>query len=46
MLLGVELLGPCEAEVLDGVADKEPEPVRGFLVNSPPRGMVLTPSGR
>jgi hypothetical protein len=40
LLLGVELLGPCEVAVLDGVADKEPEPVRRFLKGGIPRGLV------
>jgi uncharacterized protein YuzE len=40
LLLGIELLGPCELAVLDSLADKEPEPVRRFLKNSVPRGLV------
>jgi hypothetical protein len=40
LLLGVELLGPCDAGVLDRVADAEPEPVRAFLKESPPRGLI------
>lgn len=40
LLLGIELLGPCEAEVLDRIADGEPEPVRRFLKGSVPRGLV------
>ena len=39
-LLGIELLGPCTVAVLDRIADKEPEPVRRFLKNSVPRGLV------
>lgn len=31
LLLGVELLAPCRAEVLDRISEKEPEPVRRFL---------------
>jgi hypothetical protein len=45
-LLGVELLGPCEIAVLDGIAVNEPEPVRDFLKTSPPCGMLLAPAGR
>jgi hypothetical protein len=40
VLLGVELLGPCEVEVLDRIADQEPEPVQRFLKGSVPRGLV------
>ena len=40
LLLGIELLGPCEVELLDSIADKEPEAVRRFLKNSVPRGLV------
>ena len=39
-LLGLELLGPCAAGVLDGVAEKEPEPVKRFLRSAAPRGLV------
>ena len=31
VLLGVELLAPCRVEVLDKIAEKEPEAVRRFL---------------
>jgi hypothetical protein len=31
ILLGIELLAPCHADVLDRVSEKEPEPVRQFL---------------
>jgi uncharacterized protein YuzE len=31
LLLGVELLAPCQVEVLDRLSEKEPEPVRRFL---------------
>jgi uncharacterized protein YuzE len=41
VLLGIELLGPCEVAVLDRIADNEPEPVRQFLKSSVPRGLVL-----
>jgi hypothetical protein len=40
LLLGVELLGPCEVAVLESVADREPEPVRRFLNGGIPRGLV------
>ncbi len=30
-LLGVELLGPCDAQLLDRLAEHEPETVRRFL---------------
>lgn len=30
-LLGVELLAPCAVDILDRIAEKEPEPVRHFL---------------
>jgi hypothetical protein len=40
-LLGVELLGPCDVEVLAKIADNEPEAVREFLKSSPPRGLIV-----
>jgi hypothetical protein len=40
LLLGIELLGPCEVELLESIADREPEAVRRFLKNSVPRGLV------
>ena len=40
LLLGIELLGPCEVELLECIADNEPEAVRWFLKNSVPRGLV------
>jgi uncharacterized protein YuzE len=39
-LLGIELLAPCEVEVLDKLAATEPEPVKQFLRGSPPRALV------
>ena len=39
-LLGVELLGPCGAVVLDGIAQGQPEPVKRFLTGAAPRGLV------
>jgi hypothetical protein len=41
-LLGVELLGPCPAAVLDGLAQSEPESVRRFLSGGAPRELVPT----
>jgi uncharacterized protein YuzE len=41
MLLGIELLSPCEVALLDGIAEREPEPIRRFLRGSPPRELVL-----
>jgi hypothetical protein len=40
LLLGVELLGPCEVGVLERIADQEPEPVKRFLKGCPPRELV------
>lgn len=40
LLLGIELLAPCEVAVLDNLAEMEPEPVRQFLRGSPPRELV------
>jgi uncharacterized protein YuzE len=40
LLLGIELLAPCEIAVLDKIAATEPEPVRRFLCGSPPRELV------
>jgi hypothetical protein len=40
LLLGVELLGPCQVEVLDRVSAGEPEPVRRFLRGGAPRELV------
>jgi hypothetical protein len=40
VLLGVELLAPCEAGVLDHIAQREPEPVKRFLRGGVPRGLV------
>jgi hypothetical protein len=39
-LLGVELLGPCEIEVLDKIAKQKP--ARDFLRRSVPQGMLLS----
>ena len=40
LLLGIELLAPCEMEVLDRIVAQEPEPVRRFIRGSPPRELV------
>ena len=40
VLLGVELLAPCEVEVLEGIAAQEPEPVKRFLRGGAPRELV------
>jgi uncharacterized protein YuzE len=42
LLLGIELLAPCTAEVLDSISQDEPEPVRRFIRGSPPRELVLS----
>lgn len=41
LLLGIELLGPCQIQILDKIAQHEPEPVRRFLMGGAPREMVL-----
>jgi hypothetical protein len=40
LLLGIELLGPCEADVLDRVAVGEPEAMKRFLRGGVPRELV------
>jgi hypothetical protein len=40
LLLGVELLGPCTVDVLDGITAQEPEPMRRFLRSVAPRELV------
>jgi hypothetical protein len=40
LLLGIELLAPCEARILDSISEEEPEPVRRFIRGSPPRELV------
>jgi uncharacterized protein YuzE len=39
-LLGIELIGPCEVEILENIASQETEAVRRFLRSSPPRFLV------
>jgi hypothetical protein len=41
LLLGIELLGPCEVEVLDTIVENEPEPVKRFLRGGAPRELVV-----
>jgi len=40
LLLGIEILGPCEVEVLDRLAASETEAARRFLTGSVPRELV------
>src|SRR5205807_2776938 len=40
-LLGIELLAPCEATILDKISRKEPAPIKKFLRGSIPREMAL-----
>jgi hypothetical protein len=40
MLLGIELLGPCQVEVLDRIGQGEPEPVKRFLRGATPRELI------
>ncbi len=42
LLLGIELLGPCQVSVLDSIAENEPEPIGQFLRGSVPRELVST----
>jgi hypothetical protein len=39
-LLGIELLGPCEDEILDRIAANESEPMRRFLRGGVPRELI------
>jgi hypothetical protein len=41
LLLGIELLGPCQVEVLDKLAESKPEPVKRFLTGGAPRELVV-----
>jgi len=41
LLLGIELLGPCEVQVLLDLAKGEPEPIRRFLQGAAPRELVV-----
>lgn len=40
LLLGIELLGPCQIEVLDRIGQSEPESIRRFLKGAAPRELV------
>jgi hypothetical protein len=40
LLLGIELLAPCQVEVLDRLSEREPEPVRRFLRSGVRREMI------
>ena len=40
LLLGVELLGPCEVKVLDEIGEGEPEPIKRFLKGGVIRGLI------
>lgn len=42
LLLGIELLAPCEVAVLNNLVAMEPEPIRQFLRGGPPRALVPT----
>ncbi len=41
LLLGIELLGPCELGVLHELAHREPEPIQRFLQGAAPRELVV-----
>ena len=41
LLLGIELLGPCEAKVLDSIAVDEPESVKQFLAGGASRELIV-----
>lgn len=43
-LLGVELLGPCDADILESLGRNEPEPVQRFLRDSVPGAFVTSPA--
>jgi len=43
-LLGIELIGPCEIDVLKRIARKEPQPNRRFFQQSVPRDFELAPT--
>jgi uncharacterized protein YuzE len=42
MLLGIELLGPCEVRVLDKISRREPAPIKNFLRGSIPIELALS----
>jgi hypothetical protein len=41
LLLGIELLAPCPADVLARVSEQEPEPVREFLRRGVRKEMIF-----
>jgi len=41
VLLGIELLAPCRVDILAGVSEKEPEPVRQFLRSGVRKEMIF-----
>ena len=41
LLLGIELLGPCEVAVLESLAEGESEPVKRFLRGGLPRELAV-----
>jgi hypothetical protein len=41
VLLGIELLAPCQVAVLERISEKEPEPVRQFLQRGVRKEMIL-----
>ena len=41
LLIGVELLSPCQASVWTKIAINEPEEVRNFLRDATPNGLVM-----
>ncbi len=43
-LLGIELIGPCEINVLRRIARKEPQPIWKFVQQSVPRDFELAPT--
>ena len=40
LLLGIELLAPCQVGVLERISEKEPEPVQRFLRRGVRREMI------
>ena len=40
VLLGIELLAPCEVEILESLVAQEPEPIKRFLRGGVPRELV------
>jgi hypothetical protein len=42
LLLGIELLGPCQIELLGSIGQREPEPIKRFLKGAAPGGLICT----